>query len=60
MVRHTVRWFDAVKGIGFIARDRDGNAVPVESAGNQCNPVDELPAPPKARKSRQRKKSSEA
>ncbi|MFL1503277.1 cold-shock protein [Pseudomonas sp. O64] len=59
MDRGTVRWFDAVKGIGFIAQDRDGNAVPVESAGNKCSAVDELLAPPKARKSRQRKKSSE-
>ncbi|MFT0474748.1 cold-shock protein [Pseudomonas antarctica] len=60
MDRGTVRWFDAVKGIGFVARDRDGKAVPVESAGNKCSAVDEWPAPPKARKSRQRKKSSEA
>lgn len=57
MDRCTVRWLDAVKGIGFIARDRDGNAVPVESAGNKCSAAEVLP---KVRKSRQRKKSSEA
>lgn len=33
MDRGTVRWFDAVKGIGFIARDRDGNEVAVQSTG---------------------------
>jgi CspA family cold shock protein len=57
MDRGSVRWFDAVKGIGFIARDRDGNAVAVQSAGMQCSEV--LPTPPKPRKPRKRKKSSD-
>lgn len=58
MERPTVRWFDAVKGIGFIARDRDGNEVAVQSTGTQRSDVP--PAPTKPRKPRKRKKSSDA
>lgn len=58
MDRGTVRWFDAVKGIGFIARDRDGNEVAVQSQGIQCSETP--PNPPKPRKPRKRKKSSDA
>lgn len=58
MERPTVKWFDAVKGIGFIARDRDGNEVAVQSTGTQFS--DFPPAPPKPRKPRKRKKSSDA
>ncbi|NWA68743.1 cold shock domain-containing protein [Pseudomonas reactans] len=57
MDRPTVKWFDAVKGIGFIARDRDGNEVAVQSTGTHCSNVP--PAPPKPRKPRKRKKSSD-
>ncbi|MDQ0653198.1 CspA family cold shock protein [Pseudomonas cedrina] len=58
MDRPTVKWFDAVKGIGFIARDRDGKEVAVQSTGTQFSDVP--PAPPKPRKPRKRKKSSDA
>ena len=58
MDRGTVRWFDAVKGIGFIVRDRDGNEVAVQSTGAQHGNVP--PTPPKPRKPRKRKKPSDA
>ncbi|MBC3254107.1 cold shock domain-containing protein [Pseudomonas paralactis] len=58
MDRGTVRWFDAVKGIGFIARDRDGNEVAVQSTHVKC--VEDPPALPKLRKPRKRKKSADA
>jgi CspA family cold shock protein len=32
MDRGTVKWCDAVKGIGFRALDRDGNRVSIQSA----------------------------
>ncbi|MBI6566957.1 cold-shock protein [Pseudomonas synxantha] len=54
MDKGTVRWFDAVKGIGFIARDRDGNEVAVESKG--AKNAEAPPAAPKRRKPRKRKK----
>ena len=57
MHRCTVKWFDAVKGIGFIARERDGNDVAVASAGTQCPDVNTPQPPPKPRKPRTRKKS---
>lgn len=57
MDKGTVRWFDAVKGIGFIARDRDGNEVAVECKGAKCS---DPPAAPKLRKPRKRKKSPQA
>ena len=55
MDKGTVRWFDAVKGIGFIARDRDGNEVAVESKGTKNGEIP--PTAPKRRKPRKRKKS---
>lgn len=55
MDKGSVRWFDAVKGIGFIARDRDGNQVAVESKGAKGGEVP--PAAPQRRKPRKRKKS---
>lgn len=57
MDRGTVRWFDAVKGIGFIARDPDGNEVAVRSTGVNG---DVPSAAPKLRKPRKRKKSPDA
>lgn len=57
MDRGTVRWFDAVKGIGFIARDPDGNEVAVRSTGVNG---DVPSATPKLRKPRKRKKSPDA
>lgn len=58
MDRRTVSWSEAVKGIGFIARDPDGKEVAIQSTGTQCSDVP--PAPPKPRKPRKRKKSSDA
>ncbi|AZF22576.1 hypothetical protein C4J91_3843 [Pseudomonas sp. R3-52-08] len=58
MDRATVKWFDAVKGIGFIARDRDGNAVAVQSTDAKCGEVP--PAAPTMRKPRKRKKTPKA
>uniref|UniRef100_A0A8I0CU49 Cold-shock protein n=1 Tax=Pseudomonas tritici TaxID=2745518 RepID=A0A8I0CU49_9PSED len=58
MDRRTVSWSDAVKGIGFIARDRDGNEVAAQSTGIQRNDVP--PAPPAPRNPRKRKRSSDA
>ncbi len=58
MDRRTVSWSEAVKGIGFIARDRDGNEVAVQSTGTQRSDVP--PAPPKPRKPRRREKLSDA
>lgn len=58
MDRGTVRWFDAVKGIAFIARDRDGNEVAVQSTGAQSGDVP--PTSPNPRKPRKRKKPSDA
>ncbi|WP_156382950.1 cold-shock protein [Pseudomonas sp. Root569] len=55
MNKGTVRWFDAVKGIGFIARDRDGNEVAVES--KDAKGSEAPPAAPKRRKPRKRKPS---
>lgn len=55
MDKGTVRWFDAVKGIGFIARDRDGNEVAVES--KDAKNAEVQPVAPKRRKTRKRKKS---
>jgi len=58
MDRGTVRWFDAVKGIGFIVRDRDGNEVAVQSMNVECAEPPQAPA--KQRKPRKRKKSADA
>jgi CspA family cold shock protein len=55
MDRATVKWFDAVKGIGFIARDRDGNAVAVQSTDAKCGEVP--PAAPILGKRPKRKKA---
>lgn len=60
MDRGTVKWCDAVKGIGFRALDRDGNRVSIQSASTECcdAPAPQpLPKPPKPRK---RKQSPEA
>lgn len=58
MDRGTVMWFDAVKGIGFIVRDRDGNAVAVQSTNVECAEPPQAPA--KQRKPPKRKKSADA
>ncbi|AZE85038.1 hypothetical protein C4J98_3642 [Pseudomonas orientalis] len=58
MDRGTVRWCDAVKGIGFKALDRDGNEVSVESTAIKS--VESSQAPPRQQTLRKRKKPSNA
>jgi CspA family cold shock protein len=58
MDRGTVRWCDAVKGIGFKALDRDGNEVAVQSTAIES--VESPQAPPRQRPSRRRKKPPQA
>ena len=58
MDRGTVRWCDAVKGIGFKALDRDGNEVAVQSTTIES--VESPQTPPRQRPSRRRKKPSQA
>jgi len=58
MDRGTVRWCDAVKGIGFKALDRDGNEVAVQSTAIES--VESPQAPPRQRSLRKRKKPSDA
>lgn len=58
MSRGTVRWCDAVKGIGFKALDRDGNEVGVQSTSVKNADVPQ--APPKLRKPHTQKKAPDA
>ncbi|SDU00758.1 cold shock protein (beta-ribbon, CspA family) [Pseudomonas orientalis] len=58
MGRGTVRWCDAVKGIGFKALDRDGNEVAVQSTA--IKNIESPQAPPNPRTLRKRQKPSDA
>jgi len=60
MDRGTVKWCDAVKGIGFRALDRDGNPVSIQSASTQGGDAAAAQPPPKPGKPRKRKRSPDA